>query len=261
MYVIDGLLHNDVVKSKIHSTDTGGYSEAVFAITYLLGFVFAPRIKNMKKQLIYGFKELSEEYKNLQLKILPDKYINLQLTKDNWDDILRFTASIMLKITTASQLFKRLNSYSRTHPLYKAMKEYGRMPKTIFILKNIDDLQFRQAIEKQLNISELSNKFSKAIMVGGNQEFHLALKEEQDIVEGCKRLIQNSIILWNYLYLSQKLSDAKTQEEKNEMIKIINNSSIMTWSHTNLVGQYDFSEEQLKNSTRFNIKKILDLKL
>ena len=26
-YVIDGLMHNDVIKSEIHSTDTGGYSE------------------------------------------------------------------------------------------------------------------------------------------------------------------------------------------------------------------------------------------
>lgn len=44
-YVIDGLLHNDVVKSDIHSTDTHGYSEIIFAITHLLGFTLAPRIK------------------------------------------------------------------------------------------------------------------------------------------------------------------------------------------------------------------------
>ena len=44
-YVIDGLMHNDVVKSDIHSTDTHGYTEAVFGLTHLLGFSFAPRIK------------------------------------------------------------------------------------------------------------------------------------------------------------------------------------------------------------------------
>ena len=32
-YVIDGLMRNDVVKSDIHSTDTHGYSEAIFAVT------------------------------------------------------------------------------------------------------------------------------------------------------------------------------------------------------------------------------------
>jgi hypothetical protein len=37
-YVIDGLMHNDVVKSDIHSTDSHGYTEAVFGLTHLLGF-------------------------------------------------------------------------------------------------------------------------------------------------------------------------------------------------------------------------------
>ena len=44
-YVIDGLMHNDVVKSDVHSTDTHGYSEIIFAATHLLMFEFAPRIK------------------------------------------------------------------------------------------------------------------------------------------------------------------------------------------------------------------------
>ena len=48
-YVIDGLMRNDVVKSDIHSTDTHGFSEAIFAVTHLLGCSFAPRIKNLKK--------------------------------------------------------------------------------------------------------------------------------------------------------------------------------------------------------------------
>jgi TnpA family transposase len=38
-----------VVKSDIHSTDTHGFSEAIFAVTHLLGCTYAPRIKNLKK--------------------------------------------------------------------------------------------------------------------------------------------------------------------------------------------------------------------
>jgi TnpA family transposase len=34
-YVIDGLMHNDVVKSDIHSTDTFGFSELVFGVSHL----------------------------------------------------------------------------------------------------------------------------------------------------------------------------------------------------------------------------------
>ncbi len=36
-YVIDGLLHNEGVKSDMHSTDTHGYTEAIFAISHLCG--------------------------------------------------------------------------------------------------------------------------------------------------------------------------------------------------------------------------------
>ena len=65
--------------------------------------------------------------------------------------ILRFVATIKLKQTTASQLFKRLNSYSNQHPLYQALKEFGKIIKTLFILRYIDDVELRQSIEKQLN--------------------------------------------------------------------------------------------------------------
>ena len=44
-YLIDGMMHSDVIKSDLHSTDTHGYSEVIFGTTHLLGFEFAPRIK------------------------------------------------------------------------------------------------------------------------------------------------------------------------------------------------------------------------
>jgi TnpA family transposase len=259
-YVIDGLLHNDVVKSDIHSTDTDGYSEVIFAVAYFLVFYFAPRIKGLKRQTLYAFKKrIIYEHKNH--KILPDKYINTKLIEENWDDILRFIATIKLKETTASQLFKRLNSYSKQHRLYRALKEFGRIVKSIFILNYIDDVQLRQAIEKQLNKIENAHKFSDAISFGNNQEFIYATKEEQEIAEGCRRLIENSIICWNYLYLSQKISGEDNFERKKEVINAIKNGSVVTWRHINLHGEYDFSEEKLQDSIGLNVPKILGLKI
>jgi len=55
-YVIDGLMHNDVVRSDIHSTDSFGFSEAIFGVSHLLGFYHAPRLKNLKCQPLYTFK-------------------------------------------------------------------------------------------------------------------------------------------------------------------------------------------------------------
>jgi len=72
-------------------------------------------------------------------------------------------ATIKSKQTTASQLLKRLTSYSKHHKLYTALKEFGKIIKSDFLLTYIDDVELRQRIEKQLNKVENSNKFSKAV--------------------------------------------------------------------------------------------------
>ena len=255
-FVIDGLMHNDVVKSDIHSTDTHGYSEVIFAGTHLLGFSYAPRIKGLGKQQLYSFKS-RKYYEQLGHVVLPDHYINSEKIEQQWDEILRFVATIRLKVTTASQLFKRLNSYSKQHPLYQALKEFGKIPKTIFILKYIDEPEFRQAIEKQLNKIESAQKFSKAVSFGHNNEFIQSEKEDQEIAEACRRLIKNAIICWNYLYLSRLYEAMPDEEKKEELLNALRNGSIATWRHFNLHGEFDFSEERMADSVGLAIPKNL----
>ncbi|MBS0456007.1 MAG: Tn3 family transposase [Proteobacteria bacterium] len=246
-YVIDGLMHNDVVKSDVHSTDTHGYSEIIFAGTHLLGFEFAPRIKGVGRQQLYAFKP-RKHYEALNYRLLPRSTIREPLIEDQWEDVLRFIATIRLKKTSASQLFKRLNSYSNQHPLYQALKEFGKAPKTLFILKYCDDLDFRQAIEKQLNKIEGSNKFSKAISFGHNSEFVQSEKEDQEVAEGCRRLIKNAIVCWNYLFLSRELDRQKDAMQRAELLEAIRNGSVSTWRHFNLHGEFDFSDERMVDS-------------
>jgi TnpA family transposase len=186
-----------------------------------------------------------------------EAFIDRKLIAAHLDEILRFIATIKLKHTTASQLFKRLNSYSKQHVLYRALKEFGKIIKTIFILKYIDDPEFRQAIEKQLNKIESSQKFSKAISFGHNQEFIQSKKDEQEIAEGCRRLIKNAIICWNDLYLSQKLREADSEEQKEILLEATKNGSVVSWQQINLHGEYDFSDEKLQDSVGLEISKIL----
>lgn len=247
VYVIDGLMHNNVVKSDIHSTDTHGYSEVIFAVTHLLGFEFAPRIKGLHKQNLYAFKP-RKHYEEQEFVLLPTRCIREEIIESHWDDILRFIATIQLKITSASQLFRRLNSYSKQHSLYQALKEFGRIQKSLFILKYYDDCEFRQSIETQLNKIESSNKFSKAVSFGQSNEFLQSEKEEQEIAETCRRLIKNAIICWNYLYLSRELAAEKNEERKAKLLEAIENGSVMTWAHFNLHGEFDFSDEKMQDS-------------
>jgi TnpA family transposase len=248
-YVIDGIMRNEAVKSDIHSTDTHGYSEVVFGATY--GLVeFAPRIKGVGNQQLYAFQK-RKNYEELGYTLLPDRYIQAALIEDQWDEILRFLATIRLKVTSASQLFKRLNSYSKQHPLYRGLKEFGRGPKTLFILKYIDDVEFRQAIEKQLNKVETSNKFSKAVSYGHSPEFLQSEKEDQEIAEGCRRLIKNAIICWNYLYLARELERQPDQEHRDALLHAMRHGSVAAYGHFNLHGEFDFSPERMVDSIGF----------
>jgi len=80
------------------------------------------------------------------------------------------------------------------------------------------------------------------------------------LAEGCRRLIKNAIICWNYLYLSQQLLEAKTEERKAELISAIKNGSVVSWRHINLHGEYDFSDEKLRDSVGLDLTKIIGFK-
>ncbi len=101
-----------------------------------------------------------------------------------------------------------------------------------------------------------AQKFSKAVSFGHNQEFIHSDKEEQEIAESCRRLIKNAIICWNYLYLSQKLYEADSEERKAEILNAIRDGSVVTWQHVNLHGEYDFSDEKLQDSIGLDLTKI-----
>ena len=247
-YVIDGLMHNDVVKSDIHSTDTHGYSEAIFGLTHMLGFSFAPRLKGLKNMQLYIFKH-HDKAKRKTWQITPDNYVNEKQLHQNWDDLLRLVTTIKLKENTASDIFQRLNSYSRQHTLYQTIKSFGQTIKSLFILRYINEVELRQAIEKQLNKVELANRFTRAVAVGSPREFMQVEKEEQEIAESCNRLIKNSIICWHYLYLSHKLRKMNDDiEKKEQLLSVISTHSVITWAHINMLGEYDFSEEKRKDS-------------
>ena len=257
-YVIDGLMHNDVVKSDIHSTDTHGYTEAIFGAMHLLGFSYAPRIKDLKRQRLSIFKG-RKDTDQADWAVRPSSYIDTELIERNWEDVLRFIATIRLKEATASDLFRRLNSYSKQHALYRALKGFGKILKSIFLLRYIDDVELRRAIERQLNKIENSHQFSRAISVGNGRELDQAEKPDQEVAEGCKRLIKNAIVCWNYLYLTQKIAEAPDAATRAALLESVAAGSAVSWRHINLLGEYDFSDEKLRDSVGIRPPKPLAL--
>jgi TnpA family transposase len=155
--------------------------------------------------------------------------------------------TIKLKKATASDIFRRLNSCSKQNALYTALKAFGRIVKTLFILRYIDDVALRMAIEAQLNQVELANRFTRAVAVGNPREFAYAHQDDQQVAEACNRLIKNAIICWNYLYLEMRLRSSDAAQRK-ELLLAIKTHSPMSWAHINLLGEYDFSDAKLTDS-------------
>ena len=259
-YVIDGLMHQEVIQSDIHSTDTFGYSEVIFALTHLLGFSFAPRIKNFKDQQLYAF-EPKKLYRDNGYTLLPVKQVNTAIIEEQWEQMIRLIITIKERRVSASQLLKRLTSYSRKHKLYQALREFGRIIKTQFLLNYIDDVSLRQQIEKQLNKVENANKFSKAVFFGNSGEYFYATKEEQDIASNALRLIQNSIICWNYLYFSDLIAKEKDPELQTKIINSLKNGSIIHWQHINFYGEYDFTEKLIEDEFDMEAIKALSVSM
>jgi TnpA family transposase len=229
----------------------------IFTASHLTGFSYAPRFKNLKRQRLYIFRS-RQSVDRSAWKIKPTAYCDEQHIIQFWDDILRFIATIKLKETTASDIFRRLNSYSRQHGLYHALKAFGQILKSIFILRVIDEPGLRMSIEKVLSGIEHVHAFTRAVSVGNPREFLQAEKEDQEMAEACKRLIKNCIICWNYLYLSQKLAQIDDPAKREELLQAIAHGSAAAWGHLNLLGEYDFSEDKLQDSVGIKPPKLTD---
>jgi Tn3 transposase DDE domain len=76
--------------------------------------------------------------------------------------------------------------------------------------------------------------------------------------KACEGLIKNSIICWNYLYLSQKLAEMDDPVRREAILSALTHGSAASWQHVNLLGEYDFSEERLWDTVGIKPPKLQD---
>ena len=131
-----------------HYTDTAGYTDQVFGLSHLLGFVFAPRIRDISDSKLYLLPGM-ELKKNIN--DLASARININIIEQNYEDILRLAYSIKEGLVSSSLILSKLGSYSRQNSLAKALQEMGRIEKTIFILRYATDSILRRRILVGLN--------------------------------------------------------------------------------------------------------------
>jgi len=234
-HVIDGLLYHEADLSiATHHTDGGGVSEHVFALAHLLGFRFAPRIPNLAERRLYAFGRAGR-WPLLAPFIAgrPDD----RLIAAHWDDVLRLTASVRTGVVSASLMLKRLGAYPRQNGLALALREIGRIERTLFTLDWLEQPPLRRQATAELNKGESCNALSRAVCFHRLGRIRDRTAEAQQHRASGLALVTAVITLWNTVYLGRAL-DALRRNGELVPYALLAHLAPLGWQHINLTGDY-----------------------
>ena len=206
-YVLDGLLnHESDLRIEEHYTDTAGFTDHVFGLMHLLGFRFAPRIRNLKDKNLYVDGD-AKAYPTLTG--LVGGPIQVKHIRTYWDEILRLAASIKQGTVSASLMLRKLGSYPRQNGLAVALRELGRMERTLFTLDWLQSTDLRRRVQIGLNKGEAKNALARAVFFNRLGELRDRSFENQRYRASGLNLVVAAVVLWNTVYLERAVQSLK----------------------------------------------------
>ncbi len=244
-FVFDILYNNTTeIKPERHSTDTHGTNQVNFFILRVFGYQFSPRYRDLHKKIdsLVGFQHPSR-YGDALFK--PSRKAFDTLICKEWPNIQRILASLAQKDVTQATIVRKLASYKRQNQTKKALWELDNIYRSLHILDFIDDPILRQRIQKALNRGEAYHRMRRAISYVNAGKFRVKTEAEQQIWNDCSRLIANAIIHYNTLILS-RVYEQKLAADDQDAIEIIKGTSPVAWQNVNLIGKFEFTEENAK---------------
>ncbi len=254
-YVLDGLLyHESDLRIEEHYTDTAGFTDHVFALMHLLGFRFAPRIRDLGDTKLYVPGKVAD---HPALRSMIGGSLNIKHLRAHWDDVLRLAASIKHGTVTASLMLRKLGSYPRQNGLAIALRELGRIERTLFILDWLQNVELRRRVHAGLNKGEARNALARAVFIHRLGEIRDRTFEQQRYRASGLNLVTAAIVLWNTVYLekaAQALRDAGKLSDEG-MLQFL---SPLGWEHINLTGDYVWRQSQKVDNGRY--RPLRDLK-
>lgn len=235
LYVLDGLLENNtILKAKKHTTDTHGYTEIIFALCYLLGYEFMPRICDLKDQQLY---RISKDFDYGIFTPLLNKTAHINIVVEQWVDMLRVALSLKQRTVPAHIVVQRLINSFPSDRLSKAFTHLGRIIKTQYILRYLTDPVLRRMVQRQLNKGEYRHKLPRRIFFANQGEFTTGDYEEIMNKASCLSLVSNAILYWNTIKIDEIVQNLREQGEDidNETLSHI---SLLPYKHVLPHGTY-----------------------
>ena len=247
-YVLDGLLyHESDLRIEEHYTDTAGFTDHVFALMHLLGFRFAPRIRDLGETKLYVPQGV-QAYPTLRPLI--GGTLNIKHVRAHWDDILRLASSIKQGTVTASLMLRKLGSYPRQNGLAVALRELGRIERTLFILDWLQSVELRRRVHAGLNKGEARNSLARAVFFNRLGEIRDRSFEQQRYRASGLNLVTAAIVLWNTVYL-ERATQGLVEAGKPVDGELLQFLSPLGWEHINLTGDYVWRQSRRLEDGKF----------
>ena len=237
-HVLDGLLnHLSGLRVEEHYTDTGGATDHVFGLCHLFGFRFAPRLRDIKDRKLYLFP--GDEAPSA-LAPLVGGFVDTDHLATNFDDVLRLATSIRSGATQASVMLKKLSGFPRQNGLAVALRDIGRIERSLFMLDWYSNPELRRRTGLGLNKGEARNTLARAIFFNRLGELRDRSFENQAYRASGLNLIVAAIILWNTRYLAPVFAELARlgHDTSPEMTRHV---APLGWQHIALTGDYTWN--------------------
>ena len=222
-------------------TDTGAYTDVIFAIFWLLGYQFCPRIADIGGSRFWRIDPKADYgvFNNLA-----SHKVRAGLIAEHWDEFLRLAGSLKLGLVQVSGLMRTLQTNDGPTRLARALEELGRIIKTLYMLHYIDDAAYRRRILTQLNRGEGRHELARVIFHGKRGELRQRYREGQEDQLGALGLVVNAVILWNTIYMDAALDELRAEgfDVRDEDVARL---SPLSHGHLNVLGRYAFTLPEL----------------
>jgi TnpA family transposase len=246
VYVLDGLYgHESRIEIDEHYVDTGGASDHVFCLFALGGKRVAPRLRDLKDWRLHAF-EGADAYPTLKHHI--GERVDAAAIREGWDEALRIGISIEDRVLAPSTVLKKLAALPKTNVVSRALREIGRIERTLFMIEWYSSPELRDRCRVGLNKGEAGNKLARAVFFHERGEIRDGSFESQAFRASGLNLVVSAIVLWNTAYLSRAVESLR--EEGHELPDdLIRHISPQIWEHINLTGIYDWGREPQPKGT------------
>ena len=154
-----------------------------------------------------------------------------------WDDVLRLAMSVRTGAASASLMLKRLGAYPRQNGVALALREIGRIERTLHALDWLEQPALRRQATAEPNKRESHNALARAVCFHRLGRLHDRTAQAQHHRASGLALVTAAIVLWNTIYLGRALDTLRRRGDivPDALLALL---APLGWQHINLTGDY-----------------------